>query len=88
MHELLIVERNATGYASEINRRLPGAFNLHAAETPEHGGHYIAEVDIILGRPAFVAALLPAAKRLTWVQSTFAGIEQLCAAGLPFPWQD
>jgi phosphoglycerate dehydrogenase-like enzyme len=37
---------------------------------------------IILGSPALIAQVIPYAKQLQWVQSTFAGIHPLCVPGL------
>ena len=82
MNKVLILERNADTYAAEIRRHQPVAMQLHTATSPQEAQPFAEEVNIILGRPAFVAELLPATHRLDWVQSTFAGVEQLCIPGL------
>ena len=82
MKSILIVETDACTYARELEKQnLPDARILLATAT-EEAKAYAAQAQIILGRPDFVAPLLHLAENLTWVQSTYAGIEPLCAAGL------
>lgn len=83
MNKLLILSPESEKYARFIeDRGLPGLGIVHTddaatARTLCHG------CNIILGQPGFVAGILPAAADLVWVQSTFAGVEPLCAENLP-----
>ena len=81
-NKLLIVDRDVDQYVSAVKKQHLSSLDLFTAAGPEDALPHIAEVNIILGRPDFVADLLPLAKRLAWVQSTFAGVEALCAPGL------
>ena len=82
MRKLLIVDRHADQYVAEITGQDLDDLNIYSATGLEKALTHIAEADIVLGRPDFVAPLLPDARRLVWVQSTFAGVEALCKPGL------
>ncbi|NNF98324.1 MAG: D-2-hydroxyacid dehydrogenase [Desulfobacteraceae bacterium] len=83
MHNLLILSPDAEQYESLLLRRGLSGLDIHAAPDVAIGRRYIADAEIILGMPGWVKALLPQSKNLAWVQSTFAGIDALCTAGLP-----
>jgi phosphoglycerate dehydrogenase-like enzyme len=82
MKRLLILEKNAPTYVEEISGRDLPELEIFSACSIDEGFKYISEIDIILGRPEFVAPLLQHADQLQWVQSTFAGIEPYCVDGL------
>ena len=82
MKRLLILEKNAPTYVEEIAGRNLPELEIFSAGSVDEGLRYISEVDIILGRPEFVAPLLKHAHKLQWVQSTFAGIDPFCVDGL------
>ena len=78
MNRLLILEKNAQTYVEEVTGRNLPELEILSASSVDEGLRYISEVDIILGRPDFVAPLLSQASKLKWVQSTFAGIDPFC----------
>ncbi len=84
MNHLLILDCDADEYVTEISGCKPADLVLYPAGTPEEARPFMSEANIILGRPALVSELLPAAERLSWVQSTFAGVEALCIPGLRY----
>ncbi len=82
MNKLLILTKKAKAYETLLrNRNLPD-LELYPAESPDQGRRFIGDSNIILGVPMMVAELLAEAEQLLWVQSTYAGIESLCAPGL------
>ncbi len=81
-NELLVLAPEASLYASLLRSRNLPDLNVRLAKTPEAGKRHVADAAIILGLPAWVAGLLPAAKKLKWVQSIFAGVDALCRPGL------
>jgi phosphoglycerate dehydrogenase-like enzyme len=83
MNRLLILDRDASTYATELNRRhLPDIEIVTAADEDEARPH-ASSVNIIFGQPALIAAIIEHTEHLQWVQSTFAGVEPLCKPGLP-----
>jgi len=82
MQTLLIIDPKAGTYQSEIDKRKLHGLNINAAADPEQAATFAPHADIILGRPDFIAPVLEGARKLKWVQSTYAGSEPLCAAGL------
>lgn len=62
----------------EANLPLP---TFLIAETREQVAEQIANTQLLLAQPAWVAPHLSLAKNLTWMQSTFAGIEPLVVKG-------
>ncbi|MCF8068468.1 MAG: D-2-hydroxyacid dehydrogenase [Desulfobacterales bacterium] len=81
-NKLLILEEDAKDYAALLKQQNLSGLEIVSAETPEEGLQFAGETNIILGRPAYIAALLNEAEQLSWVQSTFAGIDALCMSGL------
>lgn len=78
MHRLLVVTGDNESYLrllSECN--LPGL-----TIESDAGPRAAAECDLFFGEPRRIAPLVPAARRLAWVQSSFAGVEALCAPGM------
>ena len=55
---------------------------IHACEEVDEGRKVVARCEVILGQPDMVAQVLSHAQTLTWVQSTFAGVDALCGKGL------
>ncbi len=82
MNNLLILDSDASIYVSELQKKKLPRLIVQAADNAESAEQHIEHADIILGRPAEAALLLDKAKKLRWLQSTFAGIEPLCAGGL------
>ena len=58
MKRLLILEKNAPTYVEEVTGRDLPELEIFSAGSVDEGLRYISEVDIILGRPEFVAPLL------------------------------
>ncbi|MCP4180200.1 MAG: D-2-hydroxyacid dehydrogenase [bacterium] len=78
MNNLLILDKNAVEYEEELRgRSLPELDIINSGEI-NCSNESLQKADIILGEPNKVAKILDHAKNLKWVQSSFAGIEQLC----------
>jgi phosphoglycerate dehydrogenase-like enzyme len=79
---LLILSTNAQAYAALIKKAgLPGLEILAATDTRPTDS-VISDCNIVLGDPGLVADILPGAIRLEWVQSTWAGVDQLCLSAM------
>ena len=78
MNTLLVIDDDASVYVDALREKNLGELEIFSACDSESAKHYIDQATIILGRPALVAPLLVSAGKLRWLQSTFAGIEQLC----------
>ena len=87
MNRLLILDDDAQIYEAELRKKnLPG-LNIAIAERLDEAEAHLSEVEIIFGKPALVAEVIDRASRLKWVQSTYAGVEQLCQPGLSRTYQ-
>ena len=82
MNRLLLLTPKAETYVTLLRERNLPDLQLNSAANSGEGRRFIIDSNVILGVPKIAAELLPEAKRLAWVQSTFAGIESLCAPGL------
>ncbi|UTW44513.1 D-2-hydroxyacid dehydrogenase [bacterium SCSIO 12696] len=82
MNKLLIVSKDAEEYANHLRYRNLPALQMSMAQNTEQAQELITDANIVLGTPALVAPLLHKADKLQWVQSSFAGIEPFCSAGL------
>ncbi|MFQ6371643.1 D-2-hydroxyacid dehydrogenase [Shewanella sp. YIC-542] len=71
VHKLLLLTRENPRYQALLQQALPDLQLLDDAPAS------IAQADIWLAEPALAAPLLPHAKELKWLQSTFAGVEKL-----------
>lgn len=80
MRRLLILSDDAPAYADLLGQL--DETEIHCATTIEAGRRWAAQANILLGRPDYVAGVLDVARRLAWVQSTFAGVDALCRPGL------
>ena len=79
---LLIVTPDAADYAALAAQTDLGGLAIHTATDAEAARAHAAGCNLVLGVPAQVAGLLDAMPRLTWVQSTYAGVDALCRPGL------
>ncbi|WP_212630286.1 D-2-hydroxyacid dehydrogenase [Pseudomonas sp. KB-10] len=79
---LLIAEDDHVFYAERIRSACP-ELQLVASTQPEQLHTLASECDLWLGQPDLLAPLLRAGLRPQWLQSTWAGITPLLAAGLP-----
>jgi phosphoglycerate dehydrogenase-like enzyme len=82
MNKLLIISDNASEYASYLQDYDLPCVEICVARNMDAAESFIDQANIILGKPAMTAPLLERATKLEWLQSTFAGIEPFCAAGL------
>jgi phosphoglycerate dehydrogenase-like enzyme len=80
-NRLLILSRSATVYAGLIkDLRLPD-LEIAACKTTGEASAFVDRCTIILGEPSRIARVVEGAKVLQWVQSTFAGVEELLCPG-------
>ena len=82
MTDVMILTRDARVYLPLVEAAGLPDVALHACETVAEARETVATCEVILGQPDMVARVLPAAHRLAWVQSTFAGVDALCRPGL------
>ncbi|MFZ0613272.1 MAG: D-2-hydroxyacid dehydrogenase [Desulfobacterales bacterium] len=76
-NRLLILSRNADAYAALINElRLPG-LEVVAYKSAGEATRHADRSTIILGEPARIARVVEGARALKWVQSIYAGVEEL-----------
>lgn len=76
-NRLLILSENSKIYAEMIKELDFHDLDFTACDTVEDAKKYVEDCNIIFGEPARVAPVLEAAKRLRWVQSTWAGADPL-----------
>ena len=77
-NRLLILSRDSTRYYELIKRFDLTDLELIACDSIiEEAKKRVEHCNIILGEPALIAPLLEGAKRLQWIQSTLAGVENL-----------
>ena len=82
MNKLLILAADAEKYIALIKKaRLPQLEIMHASDTGSVR-RLISGCNIVLGDPPLVSDVLAKADKLEWVQSSWAGVDQLCRAGL------
>lgn len=77
---LLICEDEAAEYARLIRRARPPGLRIRTARRPAEVAARIPAAHLLLGEPGLVADQLSRAPRLEWVQSTWAGVEDLVEA--------
>ncbi|OGO60090.1 MAG: hypothetical protein A2032_06335 [Chloroflexi bacterium RBG_19FT_COMBO_49_13] len=81
-HQLLILSKDFEEYNQIISQAgLPG-LSILATENPDDGIHIGAECDLLFGEPSLVCRVINHLPNLTWVQTSWAGVEPLLAAGL------
>ena len=83
MNKLLILDDDASVYEAEVRKRNLPDLDIVIAENELVAEPYLPEVEIIFGKPLLVARVVDRTPRLRWVQSTYAGVEQLCLPSLP-----
>lgn len=82
MHRLLLLTPDADDYLPLLEARALPELEISVARDADAARPYLADAEIILGQPYLSAALLDAAPRLAWLQSTYAGVDALCRPGL------
>lgn len=78
MHQLLILSPEAEEYQQLLSSYQLTDLQVHTATQPELAAEYLQQINLVLGDPPLVAKLLHTLPNLTWVQSTFAGVNALC----------
>lgn len=81
MTDLLVLAPDAEEYAPVLRAEAP-KLTLRLAADADSARQFLGSVEIVLGAPALVAAIVNEAPRLRWVQSTFAGVDALTRPGL------
>lgn len=81
-HRILVVSNDADDYVQRLQQAALDQAELLAATNVAQGQALVGDCAIVMGNPSMVAEILPRATKLTWVQSTFAGVEPLCRPGL------
>ena len=82
VNKLLILSADADKYCALIKAadlqqmEISSTVDIHSARD------LIADCNIVLGDPPLLSEVLASADRLEWVQSGWAGVEQLCRPGL------
>ncbi len=82
MNKLLILAADATKYTALVNAAGLPQLEISTAADAAMGQSLVAGCNIILGDPNLVSKVLASADRLEWVQSSWAGVDHLCAADL------
>ncbi len=77
---LLILTRDPDPYVRLIAALDLADLDVKACRTPQEAWAYVEACNIILGEPDRIVPLLGDARRLAWIQSTFAGVEALVAS--------
>jgi phosphoglycerate dehydrogenase-like enzyme len=83
MNKLLILDGEAPTYEAELRKKDLPDLKSDIAQDVKAAEPLLREVKIIFGTPALVAEVVHRAPQLKWVQSTYAGVEQLCQPDLP-----
>lgn len=76
-NRLLVISEDSKIYAEMITELDFADLDFKACDNVEDAKKYVEDCNIILGEPTRVAPVLEAAKRLQWVQSTWAGADVL-----------
>lgn len=82
MNRLLILTPNAEDFRQQVAACELPDLEIVACTTLEEAAQAIQDCNLALARPTMLADALPYAARLEWAQSTWAGVELLCAPGL------
>lgn len=83
MNKLTIISAEAEKYTALIEQQKLPELSISLFTEPDAAARaQVAQSDILMGLPAYLAAVLDDAQQLKWVQSTSAGVEELCAEGV------
>jgi len=78
MNHMLILDPDASLYRKIIAEQDLPNLDIQTAESIDQAEPWLSKVNIIFGTPALVAEIADKCNGLKWVQSTYAGVEQLC----------
>ncbi len=90
MNTLLVLTPDIADYQRLFTAHYADAFpnlRIHYADSLSTALPFIRDCELILASPDLLAPLLAQADKLQWVQSTFAGVDKLCASGLRTDYQ-
>lgn len=82
MNRLLVLSADADKYSSVIKAARLQQLEIICAKKINPARELISDCNIVLGDPPMISEVLNLASRLEWVQSAWAGVEQLCRPGL------
>ena len=82
MNKLLVLSAEAAEYTELIQAAGLHQLEVRSAHDTDSAISLIADCNIILGDPPLIGNLLPSAEQLEWVQSSWAGVDNLCQKGL------
>ena len=82
MNKLLILSADADKYSALIKAADLQQLEINSAADIYSAKGLIAGCNIVLGDPPLISEVLTFADRLEWVQSGWAGVDQLCRPGL------
>jgi len=77
INKLLILSRESGEFEELVKEVQLPDLEISACDTPEEALEYVEHCNIILGGPRRIAPVVDRARKLVWVQSTFAGVEVL-----------
>ncbi|HPE59173.1 MAG TPA: D-2-hydroxyacid dehydrogenase [Thiolinea sp.] len=82
MNQLLVLSAEADDYAARIAAAGLPNLQVHAATSLQQVTEPARSANLLLGSPGLIAPWLAQCGRLDWVQSTAAGVNELCQPGL------
>lgn len=82
MNHLLILSTDAEKYAKLLAPYSLDQLTIHTATNPKLDPASLQAINLVLADPPWLVKVLPHLPKLQWVQSTYAGVNTLCAPGL------
>jgi len=82
VNKLLILSADASEYGALIESANLQQLEVAMADCVEAAAEKVGDCNIILGNPLMVSGVLGLADSLEWVQSSWAGVNDLCSPGL------
>jgi phosphoglycerate dehydrogenase-like enzyme len=82
MHTLLILSRHADDYRALLETAELPELSIVSTTDPATAAASAASFDLAFGEPALLRQVMPTLTRVTWIQSTWAGVEPLLDAAL------
>ncbi len=82
MNKILIVTPDSKQISHLVEKLELPDLDIVFCDAVEDALKLVEDCNIVLGSPALIATILPCAKCLEWAQSSFAGVDILCAGNL------
>jgi len=82
VNKLLILSADADQYSKLIRAADLPQMEVSSTTDVSAAKYLVKKCNIVLGDPPLISEVLASADRLEWVQSSWAGVEQLCIPGL------